>query len=222
MQVARNANIWPVVSHQELSQLSPRIQVDMMNMGAQIFSGTTEPETAAMLARRFYEYRPRWVRKQEPIWMGDRGSAYIVDWRDVEYTIEEQRELHAQKFLHARPYHFFVASTSGEGLSSGHLRSVDTSGFDRGQFVDEERVARARVRLMKWRGEPIAGLLDEINRRRLPAPPPSRVSPPPATAQEKGMPPSPRRAPPSPPRASDENTPRPPQRFGRVGRSDTP
>jgi hypothetical protein len=176
--LARNYRIWLTLAHPELFQVSERLQKTLMSMGTQILGATSDPETAASLARRYFRYRPYWVKKYEPVYMAWQGIPEIIDWRSVEFTHEEQELLRSYEFTGLRQFEFLVRPALGEGDTQGTLRKVNIASLVRGQYPDETLVRAARDKLMQRSGRDVQEILAEIASRR-PASSPQVIATPP-------------------------------------------
>ena len=163
--VARNYGVWVTLCHQELYQVPEAIQKHLMTMGTQIIGKTTEPETALFLAERFFAFDPWWVKKTEPVYMGDHGVAHVIDERKVEFTIQEQLQIRSRWFLNLPPQHFYAAIAEREGAVGTTLRRVRIERFDKGQYPDEAVISQARSILLRRSGRPMQEVLDEISAR---------------------------------------------------------
>lgn len=187
--LSRNYRIWLTLSHQELFQMSERVQKTLMGMGTQILGVTSDRDAALSLARQFFRYDPYWVKKREPVYFsGPERVPDVIDYRSIEFTMEEQSVLNSDSFTDQGRFHFLVRAAAGEGDIRGELRSMTLKHFDEGIYIDAELVARAREALMERRGKRIQDVLSEIERRRasdrtiLVSPPPQveRIANPPS------------------------------------------
>lgn len=172
---ARNCMLWLTVAHQEAFQVSEYTLKTLMTMGTQILGVTTDPDAAAMLVRQYCPIDPLKIKRQEPVWMSvtvatdlsgrETHAPRIIDWRPVEYSVEEQQLLSAEQFKQLRLFEFLVKSPRAEGDPSSDLRPVSIRSLDAGQWVNEELVAEARGLLSARTGIPMQGALEEIDRR---------------------------------------------------------
>jgi hypothetical protein len=89
----------------------------------------------------------------------------VIDTRPVEFTIQEQQLMHSYTIKEQGLFHFLVRPAAAEGDVRGRLRSVTIKHVDKGQWVTEELVARARERLSTQGSIPLQHLLTEIERR---------------------------------------------------------
>jgi len=164
--VARNYGVYLTIAHQNLPQLnSIRIQKCLMAMGTQMIGVQTDPESAQYLANYFCRYQPYKVKRYEPIWMGGPFGPFVVDYRPVEFTPEEQTLLNSYEFMDLGKFQFLVRAPQREGDLRASLRRVSIDGLDRGLYPNEELVAQARELLMKRRGRPVREVLNEIAAR---------------------------------------------------------
>lgn len=154
--VARNYGVWLTLGHQELYQVPEDIQKHLMTMGTQVIGKTTEQETALLLAERFFPFDPSWVRKREALYEG---------YRDIEFSIQEQRQIHSGQFLSLPPLRFLVSVAEREGTVGTSLQRVTIERFDKGQYPDEAIISQARAILMKRAGRPVGDVLAEIDAR---------------------------------------------------------
>lgn len=164
--IARNYSVWLTLAHQELFQLSERAQKALIGMGTQMLGVTSDPDAALTLARQFFRYDPYWVKKREPVYFSSMRVPEIIDYRDVEFTIEEQNRLHSYKFTDQGRFHFLVRTSLQEGDVRGSLRAVTLRNMDRDIYTDERLVAQAREILMEQRGRKVSEVLSEIEARR--------------------------------------------------------
>jgi hypothetical protein len=163
--IARNFGVWLTIAHQESFQITERILKSLMTMGTQILGVTTDPEAAQQLAQLFFEYRPYWVKKIENVWGSENGLPVVLDYRTVEFTIEEQLILQARKFLKQDNFNFLVRPALSEGNIQGKIKPVSIKNLDRNVFPDDERIAYLRASMMSEHGLSISGVLHEISQR---------------------------------------------------------
>lgn len=163
--IARNYMVWLTIAHQELFQLDERARKTLMAMGTQILGVTSDRDAALTLAREFFRFDPSWVKKEEPVYSTSRGVSSIIDYRTIEFTIEEQALLHSYAVSEQGPSQFLVRPASGEGDIRGALRPVTLRNFDHGLYPDGELVGQARTLLMERRARPVGEILDEIESR---------------------------------------------------------
>lgn len=162
--LSRNNQVWLTLAHQEMHQLGTSIQKALMTMGTQIIGSTTDPRVALTLAERFYTYDPYELKKTEPVY----SQGVTIDYRTVEFTKDEQRELNSRNFLDLPRYHFLVGVSPVEGTMPTRLQPVNIEGIDAGQYVDEALVTRARRLLIPLGGRSVSEVLSEIDSRQMP------------------------------------------------------
>jgi hypothetical protein len=165
--LARNHGIWLTLAHQEVNQLSDRINYLLMTCN-QVFGSTADVDAALAIARRFDRWDPSWTKKRENVWASDPiGGHFVIDTRTTEYTIEEQQYLNSRTYLELPRFTFYTGLSSEEGSLPTRLRRTSIAGFDSGLYVDEDLVASAREQLARRDGVPIAELLRTIQDRRM-------------------------------------------------------
>jgi hypothetical protein len=162
---ARNCMLWLTLAHQEMYQFEERIQKTLMTMGTHIFGVTSDPEAALTVARNIFFYDPTWLKRLDPLYMADDSGPYVVDHRPVEFTAEEQAILNSAIFRQLRTFHFLVRPATGEGTVTRSLTPVSIENFDRGKWVDDGLVGRARQLLSQRGGVSIQEQLATIEKR---------------------------------------------------------
>lgn len=160
--IGRGFGVNNIVAHQRLDQFDETIQSALMGMGTQIIGAVATYEDARRLAEQFLHYNPYWVKKREPIWLSNIMSAYVVDHRRVEFTLEEQIRLAAEQFMRRRRFEFFANLATSEGNIAGKITKLSIAGMDRGQYPDMAQVDQVRALLRQKCGIPIETLLEEI------------------------------------------------------------
>ncbi|OJV93804.1 MAG: hypothetical protein BGO39_15665 [Chloroflexi bacterium 54-19] len=168
---ARNYNIWLTIAHQELYQLDPNTQKTLLTMGTQIFGSSADIDAALTLAKNLFPYDPEKVKRYEPIYSSFQGKSSVIDYRPINYTIEEQKYLKAYELKNRNRFEFIVRPATGEGQVSPKLHRVSIENFDKGIWVDEEVVTQARAILVKRSSRPITEVLKEIEARTAPEKP---------------------------------------------------
>lgn len=170
--VARNYSVWLTLAHQELFQFDRRAQKTLMNMGTQIIGSTQDPEAAYVLARQFYRYDPRKVKRYRPVWASFNDPIRAVgNWHDVideepiEYAVDEQYLLESYAYLSQAPFHFVVKTAQGEGNTTGAVQHMSVADLDRGVWVNESGVNQIKDVLRQQAGVPIETVYTEINAR---------------------------------------------------------
>jgi hypothetical protein len=172
--LSRNRGVWLTVTHQELNQLSRDMANALMGMGTQIFGSTSDLETGAEVwAKRFDPYEPELVKKASLVGKGI--------YRTTEFSINEQLRLAAQqKYQDLPTFNFWAAVSRREGELG---RNPQRFTIPTGDWVQEEKVARARQLLAERHGRKIEDVLAEIDgriphlggdRSAPPTPPPKR------------------------------------------------
>lgn len=160
--LARNNQVWLTLALQELHSVSEQIQKTLMTMGTQIIGSTTNPRTALELAGRFFPYDAYLTKKTEPIYV----MGMVADYRTVEFSKDEQRELNSHQFLRLPRYHFLVGVSKTEGTMPTSLTPVSIERIDRNQFVNAELVSKLRQILVKRSGRQVSNILAEIESRK--------------------------------------------------------
>jgi hypothetical protein len=159
--LARNYMIWLTLCHQEMYQVSESIQKSLLTMGTQIFGSTTDLRSAIEIGRRYFRYNPYLVKKTEAVY----GMGTAIDYRTVEFTMDEQAYLHGVRFLDLPRYHFLVSPAFTEGTMPTHLSPVSIENLDPDIYTNEPLVAQARDLLMQRNGLPVSKVLAEIAAR---------------------------------------------------------
>lgn len=171
--VARNMGVWLTLAHQESYQFSELTVKTLMSMSTQIIGGTSDPESARMLARYFYKYNPnlvkRWVKvwgsEEIPIaWRITTHQPIIIDSNPVEFTIDEQYLLAAMEYMESRPFHFMVKMPDEEGQTGGTLYRVNIENIDKGVHPDMTVINQVKE-VLSLRGKPKEEILKEIQGR---------------------------------------------------------
>lgn len=191
--LARNYGVNVIMSHQNLSQLEPRIQNVLLQMGTQII-GRVAGEDALALAKAILEFQPLRVKKYETQWMplkegaawaldphgrningepyhpmSDRTIPFPVDTKTTEYSAEEQYTMLSDVIRHHLDrFEFLVLPATAEGTVSSQVRRMTLKRFDTGQWPDEPYLASIRACLRYSCGVQVDQLLTEINQRRAP------------------------------------------------------
>ncbi len=163
--IARNYRVWLTITHQELFQLDERARKTLMAMGTQVLGVTSDRDAALDLAREFFRFNPYWVKKREPIYNSSHGVSNIIDYRTVEFTMDEQTLLRSYAVSDQGRFHFLVSAAPREGDTTGALRPVTLQNLDRDRYPDEQLVAQARTLLMERRAERVSDILAEIDAR---------------------------------------------------------
>jgi hypothetical protein len=192
--LSRNYGVNTVISHQNLSQLEPRIQNVLLQMGTQVIGRVVNPEDALLLAKSLLAFDPQRVKKWETQWMAlpegtawflepqgkhfngqpyqplsERTIPFAVDVKTTEYTADEQYILLADQIKALPRFAFFVKTATTEGTISKQVRRLSIEHFDAGQYPHEPTIAYVRSCLRHTCGVPVEQLLAEIAQRRPPA-----------------------------------------------------
>ena len=164
--LSRQYSLWLTICHQEHFQLPEVVNKSLMSLGNQIIGVTREREASKELAEYFYRYDPHLVRKYEPIWMNDMGRPFIVDYRSVEFTHEEQLLRNSYRFTDLKRFEFLFSPALGEGSVSTELQKVSIDWFDRGLYTQDDVLEDAREKLVKRSGQPVEKIIAEVDRRK--------------------------------------------------------
>jgi hypothetical protein len=162
--LGRNKGLWITLSLQGVDQLSATAQQALAYCTAYVLGSTPNLDWAMEVAKRFRKWDPQWVRKTETHLSGGggRNDLPIVNERDIEFTIEEQRYLHAWRQMELPRYHFYVATPSQEGSPPRSLSRISIAGVDPGCHPIPAVVEEAARRLAVRDGRPVANVLTEI------------------------------------------------------------
>jgi hypothetical protein len=159
--IARNHNLWLTLAHQEAWQFDEKIQNTLLTIGTQIFGVTSDAEEALNLQKRYTQFDPLKIKKQEPVY----NSGIEIDKRNVEFSHQEQNLMDSRRFLELPRYNFLIAIPPEEGSSSTVLERMNLEDLDAGQYVDEVEVAKLRKELAERAGRKIEEILAEIHAR---------------------------------------------------------
>jgi len=168
--LARNYGIVVIVAHQNLTQVDERVRNILMQCGTQVVGNLSNPDDALYLARQFYTYQPFWVKKKEPVWMGVQdvwgvSKPSVIDYRDQEFTPDEQLLMAAEQFRLPR-FQFLVRAASSEGNISQHLQRISIENLEAGRYPDYTQVSEVLGYLRQKWGIPMQTLLEEIRSRK--------------------------------------------------------
>jgi len=144
---ARNCMVWLTISHQELFQLDEQTQKTLMSLGTQILGVTSDGESALQLAKQLLPIDPLLVKRYDPMYASSMGVSEIIDYRPVEFSVQEQQLLSSEHFKNLRLFEFLVRIAKTEGDISGRLRKVHIKNFDKGIWVDEPMGRQLRAQL---------------------------------------------------------------------------
>jgi len=161
----RNCMVFLTLAHQEPWQVGGYTRRTLMSLGTQILGVSTDMDAALEMARQYFAYEPNWIRRLEPIWMSDMAGPYVVDYRPVDFTVEEQHYLSSEFFKKLKPFQFLVRPSAAEGDMSGRIRPVDIRPIVAGRWVNEEFVESVRAELAAVTGVSTTKALAEIEGR---------------------------------------------------------
>ena len=166
-QIARDFRVWLTPAHQEQFQIGEKSHKTLMTMGTQILGVTSDFESAMTMAQQFFGIDPHRVKRYVPVWMAPPmwWPPEVIDEIPVEYTVEEQDRMAANRFRHLGLFHFLVKPAKREGDFTGELIPMSAANIDRGIWNNEALVADLRQRLTKRDGIPTETLLAEIEQR---------------------------------------------------------
>lgn len=178
-QYVRNYSLWLTVSSQALYQFPERLQSTLLSMPVQIHGVASDPDDAALLARRFLRYDPYRIKKTIPQYMsGFMGFPFVVQKLTEEFSADEQLILAAQRFMELDPFTFFARIPRREGSLRAPLIKMSIAELDRDLYPDPGLVEKARECLMRRTGLPIDDVLSRIAQRQSTLFPPVVVSAP--------------------------------------------
>ncbi len=173
--IARNHKIWVTVLHQEENQVSQQVQMRLNGLGNQIIGVTSDPDAARKVASRFIRYDPHQQKRADAVYASEQvRDAYgdvvgtdhlILDYRPVEYSIQEQQEINSRAFLELPAFTFKIGISKREGSLPSTLTELSTAMIDAGEFPQTELLPVVRATLMERDGIPVQEVLKEISRR---------------------------------------------------------
>jgi hypothetical protein len=163
--ISRNYMLWLTIAHQEMYQFGERLQKTLLSMGTQILGSTSDMEAALSTARTFYRVDPYKVKRYEPVYGSVMGFPEVLDYRPIEFSVEEQQLLKSYKVKDQPAFHFLVRPAPGEGDTTGAVYPVTIRNFDKDIWVNEELVGKARSILSNRSGVPVSDVLAEIDLR---------------------------------------------------------
>lgn len=181
--LSRNANVHLLYAVQEIHQLSRQARQLMLDLGIQTYGATADVETAMEISKRFFRWSGTEVRKREEIWHPPTMFADArTDERTHEYSRDEFAYVSAKRFLDLPVFTYYLGVGRREGELPTALRRVTIRDAVERKWVQEELVARARVRLAR-RSPRIDETLAAIAARQTasavpPGPPASPAAPP--------------------------------------------
>jgi hypothetical protein len=173
--LARNYGVNVLLSCQSLAQLDEDLQSVMLQLGTLIVGRLSHPDDAVLLARQFRRYDPTLVRKYVPVWRsvstGIRGisAPSVVDYTTVEYSVQEQHQLLADKLLSLPRFEFICRAATVEGGVSAQVQHLSIAKFDQGQYPDAAAMTTLRSWLRQASGVPITTLLQDMKQQKLAA-----------------------------------------------------
>jgi hypothetical protein len=163
--LARNHSIWCTYAHQELNQLNERAARLFMDLGTQFFGRTADLDAAMTVARRFYRWTGKEVKKVDAVWHPP--TMFTNEWteyRTAEFTRDEQAYRDGLKLFDLPTFHFLLGVAPREGELPTALKRISIADHDKGRYVQEELVREARAHLMT-RHPKVADVLVSIARR---------------------------------------------------------
>lgn len=163
--IARNYRVWLTLAHQELFQFDERTQKTLLTMGTQIFGSTSDLDAAIQVARTFYKIDPYKVKRYEPMYGSVMGFPEILDYRPIEFSIEEQHLMQSYEIKGQPAFHFLVRLALGEGTAASAVYPVTIRNFDKNMWPNEELVEQARAILSKRSGVSVEKVFSEIELR---------------------------------------------------------
>jgi hypothetical protein len=172
----RNNRVYLTLATQDLKQIPEEMRTACLNLKNFLFGAQSDPETAKYLAERFMLRNPWEVKYWERVWATDNfGHGYIehfvIDYRPVFLTLEEQLYLNARDFMHLKKGEWYFAQSAGEGEIATSVRKVHSPHLFDGPFVSENKDLLQKLRLYLTRrdGIPMRKVLEEITAKQLPA-----------------------------------------------------
>ncbi len=163
--VSRSHNVWLTLIHQELNQISPRIEMTLRRCGTQILGSTSDQDAALAVARRFYPYTPHRVKKGDAVYSSYEGASYVIDERQTYYSIQEQQELNSRRVIELEPFHFLIGISPRDGKLPTTLTEFSAEDIDRGIYTDPAFGADAKRKLLQRDGRRMDEVLAEIDSR---------------------------------------------------------
>jgi hypothetical protein len=154
---SRQGMVRSTIANQEMFQISPRLFKTLMGCGTVVCGLTSDWEAAVYLAREFMPAQLHRVKRYEPIY---RPDDTVLDYRQVDMSLEEQTQQNATLFKNLGKFRFLVKE-----VSNPQMWLLDISDLDPGLYPDEQRVAELRGMLSSRCGVPIEKVLAEIEAR---------------------------------------------------------
>lgn len=160
----RQYRIMLTVIHQSVSQLHPQMAAHLAALGNQIIGRPADFESALLIAEQLFDYRPV-IKRWEPIYgyLPDEGPQ-VIDYRPIEYTQEEVRQIQAQQLMKLDTFRFLAKLTRSEGSGQTRLKQLDTRAII-GQFPNEQEINQLRRDLAAQSGVPVDQVLADIDAR---------------------------------------------------------
>jgi hypothetical protein len=205
----RNHNVWLTCIHQELNQIDEQLRNTLVSLGTYIIGGTSSMNSARILADALFLRDPYRVKHYHlvfpPVPPGLRNNpdAYKPIEEPVYLTLEEQKELFAQRVKKLGLFQFLLRPALSEGSIGSAVLPLRIHNVDRdpitGQlaFPDQQVLTRIRGILAARSGKPMAMLLSEQEARRqqraIQQPRTNKSLPAPESDPERKDPPSNRR-----------------------------
>jgi len=147
--LARNHRIWCTYAHQELNQLNERAARLFMDLGTQFFGRTADLEAAMTIAKRFYRWSGKEIKKVDTVWHPP--TMFASEWteyRTAEFTRDEQAYRDGLKLFDLPTFHFLLGVAPREGELPTSLKRISIADYDKDRYVQEDVVAQARALLM--------------------------------------------------------------------------
>lgn len=162
---ARNHNIYCTFIHQEMFQMSEKMQKALMTCGNQMIGYQSDLDGAMSLAKYFFPYDGKpLIKRWDPIFAGSLDGPIEVAQRPVEYTSQEAQLLASNAFTRLPGWHFWVRGAVKEGTITGKLQLMRVV-RDLGQWVQQDKVAALRRQLSRQGGRLVESVLKEIDDR---------------------------------------------------------
>jgi hypothetical protein len=168
--LARNSSCFVTLATQDLSQFNLPLQHMLLSAGNLIIGGTSDPQTAEALTKRFIPLSLSEVKKSELVSIGGLHSFpghfdFSPIFRTTEYTLEEQLYRYSRMFLELPAFHFFLAQAEREGTLPTKLVPFSIENRDANRYPNLSLVETALTCLSRRDGLAIAELLAEIPAR---------------------------------------------------------
>lgn len=172
--LGRNYGVNVAISHQNLSQVEPRIQNILLQMGVQCIGALTNDEDAIAVARALHRYDPTMLRKREPVWMNFQqgfgrypySRPEIIDYTTTEFTVDEQVRLAADALRSLPQFTFLLRTAKGEGDFAQPVQRISIAHVDPNEYPDARLSQEVRSWLRAKSGVPVADLLAAMEQNR--------------------------------------------------------